>query len=94
MNIYHLLSGGIDSVTFVGGTDEWKLPNLSMWTENFPRVHCGRVNPVRVIEYCERLGCESVDGTGWFRDPKRQDKIPALKKFIEGKRLFCDWKPC
>lgn len=71
---------------FVGGTDKWKFPNLKMWTENFRHVHCARVNSPEMFESCERLGCESVDGTGWFRDPSRKDKIPALERFIEGYR--------
>lgn len=74
------------SVIFVGGSDRWKFPNLKVWTDNFPRVHCARVNAPRMIEACEKLGCESVDGTGWFRDPSRPDKVPALKRFIEGER--------
>lgn len=73
-------------VIFVGGTDNWKFRNLRRWTENFPRVHGARVNSVEQIEICERLGCESVDGTGWFRDPSREDKLPAIKRFIEGHR--------
>lgn len=73
-------------VVFVGGSDRWKFPNLEMWTNNFPRVHCARVNAPEMFEACERLGCESIDGTGWFRDPSRQDKIPALQRFIEGQR--------
>lgn len=73
-------------VIFVGGTDGWKFPNLPMWTENFPRVHCARVNSPAMFEACEKLGCESVDGTGWFREPSRADKVPAIKRFIEGHR--------
>lgn len=73
-------------IVFVGGTDGWKFRNLKMWTDNFPRVHCARVNAPEMIERCEELGCESVDGTGWFRDPSREDKIPAIKRFIEGHR--------
>ena len=73
-------------VVFVGGTDVWKFRNLRSWTENFSRVHCARVNSPEKIELCEELGCESVDGTGWFRDPSRADKLPALKFFIEGGR--------
>lgn len=71
-------------VIFVGGSDGWKFPNLPMWTENFPRVHCARVNSPEMILACQRLGCESVDGTGWFRDPSRPDKLPFLEAFIEG----------
>lgn len=73
-------------VVFVGGSDEWKFQNLKMWTDNFPRVHCARVNAPEMIESCEKLGCESVDGTGWFRDPSRQDKLPMIERFIEGHR--------
>jgi hypothetical protein len=73
-------------VVFVGGSDAWKFPNLPMWTESFPRVHCARVNSPEMIEACERAGCESVDGTGWFRDPSRADKLPAIQRFIEGHR--------
>ena len=74
------------SVVFVGGTDRWKFPNLKLWTANFPRVHCARVNRPELFEACEALGCESIDGTGWFREPSRQDKVPALERFIEGFR--------
>lgn len=80
-------------VIFVGGSDRWKFPNLKMWTDNFPRVHCARVNAPRMIESCERLGCESVDGTGWFRDPSRKDKLPFIEAFIEGHRNGTDFFP-
>ena len=73
-------------VVFVGGSDGWKFPNLPMWTSSFPRVHCARVNAPEMIEACERLGCESIDGTGWFRDPSRPDKLPAIERFIQGHR--------
>ena len=73
-------------VIFVGGSDGWKFPNLPMWTSHFPRVHCARVNSSAMFEACERLGCESVDGTGWFRDPSDPTKIPAIQRFIEGHR--------
>lgn len=73
-------------VVFVGGSDGWKFPNLERWTKNFKRVHCARVNSPQMILACERLGCESVDGTGWFRDPSRKDKLPFIESFIEGFR--------
>lgn len=74
------------AVVFVGGTDGWKFPNLKMWTEHFPRVHCARVTSQQMLEACEREGCESVDGTGWFREPSRSDHLPMLERFIEGHR--------
>ncbi len=73
-------------IIFVGGSDGWKFPNLSIWTSAFKRVHCARVNAPEMIEACDRLKCESIDGTGWFRDPSRSDKVPALERFIEGHR--------
>lgn len=73
-------------VVAVGGTDRWKFPNLHRWTSAFPRVHVFRVNSPEMIESCERMGCESIDGTGWFRDPSRPDKLPAIERFIEGYR--------
>jgi hypothetical protein len=73
-------------VVFVGGSDRWKFPNLQMWTRNFPRVHCARVTSQEMIEACEREGCESIDGTGWFRAPDRPDHFPMLERFIEGHR--------
>jgi len=77
-------------VVFVGGTDRWKFPNLSMWCENFPRVHCARVNAPEMIYSCSNLGCESIDGTGWFRDPSRKDKLPAIEMYIEKSKQFTD----
>jgi hypothetical protein len=71
-------------VIFVGGSDGWKFPSLPMWTEHFPRVHCARVNTVEYFERCEQLGCESIDGTGWFRDTSRW--MPRLTNFVEGHR--------
>lgn len=73
-------------IVFVGGTDDWKFPNLARWTGSFKRVHCARVNAPEMIERCDELGCESVDGTGFFRDPSRPDKLPFIKRFIEGHR--------
>lgn len=71
-------------VIFVGGSDGWKFPNLPMWTESFDRVHCARVNSPEMFEACERLGCESIDGTGWFRDTSRW--MPRLERFVTGHR--------
>lgn len=55
------------SVVFVGGTTSWKWRNLKMWTENFPRVHVGRVNTYKLLWEAHDAGAESCDGTGWFR---------------------------
>lgn len=58
-------------VVFVGGTDAFKFRSLPIWVEHFQRVHVGRVNSIRDLEICDRLGAESVDGSGWFRDTSR-----------------------
>jgi hypothetical protein len=62
-------------VVFVGGSTSWKWRNLRMWTENFPRVHVGRVNSLRLLLMAEKSGAESCDGTGWFRDPTRTKEL-------------------
>lgn len=73
-------------VVFVGGTTQWKWRHLRIWTTHFPRVHVGRVNEFRRLLECEKLGVESVDGTGWFRDGECGRKPEALKLWIEGFR--------
>ena len=77
---------GDAAVVFVGGSDEFKWRTASMWTVHFPRVHVGRVNSVEKMSFCEDIGVESVDGTGWFKDPSRDDKLPALMNWLEGHR--------
>jgi len=73
-------------VVFVGGSTEWKWKTLATWTANFERVHVGRVNSVERLTVCERLGVESVDGTGWFRDPSDTSKMDALEAWLGGFR--------
>lgn len=73
---------GVD-VVFVGGSTSWKWRSLRMWTENFPRVHVGRVNSYEALWQCDTAGAESCDGTGWFRDPSRKDKVQALVSYLE-----------
>lgn len=80
-------------VVFIGGTDAWKFQNLEVFTRNFPRVHCARVNAPSKIDLCHELGCESIDGTGWFREPSRDDKLPALRRYIETGRAQRHSKP-
>lgn len=62
------------SVVFLGGSAEWKWATVEMWAANFKRLHVGRVNSVEKLRYCESLGVESCDGTGWFRDASRKDR--------------------
>lgn len=68
------------AVVFVGGTTEWKWRNLRLWTENFPRVHVGRVNSERKLWQCHDAGAESCDGTGWMRGG--ESRIEELERFL------------
>lgn len=65
------------SVVFVGGTTAFKWSQLPTWTKHFKRVHVGRVNEVSALLTCQRLGVESADGSGWFKDTRRLDALEA-----------------
>lgn len=67
-------------VVFVGGSTEWKWGSLLHWTQNFPRVHVGRVNTRRQLLMAKLRGAESVDGTGFFRGD--QGQLAGLKRFL------------
>jgi hypothetical protein len=67
-------------VIFVGGSTSWKWRNLKTWTNEFERVHVGRVNTYQLCWQAMEAGAESCDGTGWFRHPKRTEQ---LEKFLE-----------
>jgi len=69
-------------VVFVGGTTEWKWANLHRWTDNFPRVHVGRVNGWRGLWTCYHAGVESCDGTGWFRGGDSK-QLQGLHRFLQ-----------
>tara|TARA_R110002167_G_scaffold37251_11_gene116843 strand:- start:891 stop:1517 length:627 start_codon:yes stop_codon:yes gene_type:complete len=69
------------SGVFVGGSTEWKWKNLKMWTDNFSKVHVGRVNTYRMLNMANDCGAESVDGSGWFRGD--QNQIAGLQRFLE-----------
>lgn len=71
------------SVVFVGGTTSWKWRNLTTWTDNFPRVHVGRVRMTKLMR-CLQLGVESCDGTGWFRESQNGKPARFLKAYLSG----------
>lgn len=73
------------AVVFVGGTTRWKWRTAAMWCENFPRVHIGRVRTMK-LEICERIGAESVDGSGFMRETFNGRPAQLLKNFVEGYR--------
>lgn len=59
-------------VIFVGGTTQWKYATIDSWCNNFPRVHVARINTRRWLWHCHNCGAESIDGTGWFWQGKRE----------------------
>ena len=73
-------------VIFVGGSTEFKWSTLAAWTDNFPRVHVGRVNGLRDLMRCHKKGVESCDGTGFFRGRRGQlyELITYLRECGEG----------
>jgi hypothetical protein len=79
MTPYHVPTG-VD-VIFVGGSTEWKWRNLRLWTDNFPRVHVGRVNGERLLWAAHDAGAESCDGTGWMR--RGEKRIGELTRYLE-----------
>jgi len=67
-------------VIFVGGTYDWKWQTARDWCRVFPRVHVGRVNSPRRLDELEAMGCESCDGSGWFRGKGPQ--VVGLARFL------------
>jgi hypothetical protein len=59
-------------VIFVGGSTDWKWETIEAWTKHFPRVHVGRCNSPQKLDWLEKIGVESCDGTGWNRGDKAQ----------------------
>ncbi len=77
-------------VVFVGGTTKWKWRNAALFAATFPRVHVGRVNWWDKLEYCERLGVESCDGTGFFRGGEDSEQSIQLQDFLSGHRRYVE----
>jgi len=77
-------------VVFLGGSTEWKWRNAGLFVAQFPSVHVGRVNWWDKIEYCERIGVESIDGTGFFRAGTESIQAQQLRDFVEGIRRTND----
>lgn len=75
-----------DCVLFVGGTYDWKWKTLPMWCETDRKIHVGRVNSVKKLLACERLGVSSVDGTGWLRGTENGKQATDLGEWLSGIR--------
>lgn len=69
-------------VIFVGGTTDWKWRTSHVWCQHFPRVHVARVRSRR-LPYCQQIGAESCDGTGWFRESTRGRPARQLEAWLE-----------
>lgn len=77
---------------FVGGSDEFKWSTSQYWCDNLPRVHIGRVR-TKKLDYCERIGAESCDGSGWLREtvlgrPFRQLEAWLMNEHTRQQYLF------
>jgi hypothetical protein len=73
-------------VIFIGGTTNWKWRNVALFCAAFPRVHVGRVNWWDKLEFCESVGVESCDGSGFFREGPDGERAQQLIDFISGHR--------
>ena len=71
-------------VIFVGGTTSWKWRSLPEWCATGRRIHVGRVNELHKLHVCERLGVESVDGTGWMQGTADGRQARDLEAWLEG----------
>ena len=69
---------------FVGGLDPWKMDNIQNLVGLGKPVHVGRVNSIGRLKYCESLGVDSVDGTGWMR--ARDNKFYGFLEYFEGEK--------
>jgi hypothetical protein len=70
-------------VVFIGGTTQWKWRTASDWCSKFPRVHLGRCGTSRwKLERIEELGCESCDGSGFFRATINGREARQLKAYL------------
>lgn len=74
---------GVD-VIFVGGTTQWKWQTAKRWADTQYPVHIGRVNSVEKLTYCEEIGVQSVDGTGWLKDTETGRKAKLLNRWLGG----------
>jgi len=72
---------------FVGGSTAWKLANAHKFKGVTKWLHIGRVNTERRLCWAERIGADSVDGTGFFRGDQKQ--LAAFIEHFEGRKQKC-----
>ena len=71
---------------FVGGTQEWKFKTMAHWCQKFP-CHVGQVNTGKRLYEAHQAGAWSVDGTGWFRDPRSFLDLVKYLEIVWGDRI-------
>ncbi len=69
---------------FVGGSTKWKLENAHRFKGVAPKLHIGRVNSEARFRWAERIGADSVDGSGWFAHGKDWYLQRIFPELIEG----------
>lgn len=69
---------------FIGGTTEWKLANAERFKRVCNWLHIGRVSTGARLKWAERIGADSCDGTGWFREGMNGNRVNALIEYFEG----------
>jgi len=69
-------------VYFVGGSTEFKWSTAHYWIKHLPRVHVGRVRSRRLL-YCEKIGAESCDGSGWLRETVNGRPFKQMEAWLE-----------
>jgi transposase-like protein len=79
------LPWGRFQVLFLGGSTEWKLgAGAARLAAEAKRrgcyVHMGRCNTLKRFRHAYRLGCDSVDGSGFSRWP--DERIPAALRWL------------
>jgi len=80
----------IADIVFIGGLDPWKMDNAYKFIGDRP-VHVGRRNELWMLEYCQEIGVESCDGSGWFRGGMKSRQACDLNRWFEGnpqRKLF------
>jgi hypothetical protein len=73
------------TAVFIGGSTDWKLGPFAAQCIKAARamdywVHVGRVNTPGRFEYFERLGANSIDGTGIAQYSHMRESIHARRR--------------
>ncbi len=57
---------------FIGGTMDWKMKNIEIWSDYAKqwnlKIHVGRIGPLESIKKCDEAGIDSIDSTSWVQN--------------------------